>query len=323
MNYFISEIDDSGNVYSIDNLVLEYVLNHPNTKYIDFLHSLKLKYPEYEKEYYENLNKPYSSKWQFYNNNVHLCKGITTWFGKWTLNNNGDKTCFPIVKIEFNPNKYGNKPILNDLMDFIEENCGDSELKKYDIAIDFKCKPEDIIYSTRKEKGLHKGTRYYGQRNKDGYCKIYNKRIEQNLDYDLTRIEFTLSHKKQGKNHRKDLNIDDIFMRSGCSDEIILKSKPMNALYRLCALCEISNLDYREILDCLNDREKYQILGALTSSKFEKYEFDEKIHDRLIEKVYKIYHINKLHMPEEEDENGFIKIVTLRFPLYIIFNTHL
>ena len=305
MDYFISETDTNGVVYSIDNLILEYVLNHPNIDYIEFLHSLKRKYPDIEKEYYEDLNKPYCSKWQFYNNKVHLCNGITTWCGKWTVNNDGDRTCFPIIKIEFNPNKHGKKTILHDLISWIEENTGDSELKKYDFAIDIKCKPEDIIYGTRKEKGLHKGTRYYGQRNKDGYCKIYNKKIEQGLDYDLTRIEHTLVHTKRGKNKKKGLSIDDIFLRSECPNDIKL-SKPMYALYRFCVLCDISNLDYDDIIKGLNYKEQRLIKGALCSSKFEKYEVNYSIHDRLIEKVYDTYHINRLHKALTEDEDGFL-----------------
>ena len=40
MNYFISETDQNGYVYSIDNLILDYTLNHPNTDIIGFIHDL-------------------------------------------------------------------------------------------------------------------------------------------------------------------------------------------------------------------------------------------------------------------------------------------
>ena len=153
MKYFISGIDKNGYDYTIDNLILEYTLKHPNEDIIGFIHDLIEKYPEIKQnEYYEHLNKPYSSRWQYFNNQVHLCNGCTLWFGKWTVNNEGEKTCFPLIRIEFNPNKHMDKPIIIDLFSWIYEIYGDAILRKYDFAIDIKCKKEDVqIIGSRKE----------------------------------------------------------------------------------------------------------------------------------------------------------------------------
>lgn len=309
MNYFISETDKNGFIYSIDNLVLEYTLMHPSIDVVSFLQSLMEKYPDYKKEYWEELNKPYSSKWQFFNNRIHICNGINIWFGKWFVSIDGDKSTFPILKLEFNPNKHGHKSILFDIMEFIYKNMGDSELKKYDIAIDVKCKPEDVInIGSRKEKGLYKGTRYYGQRNKDGFCKIYNKKVEQDLDEDLTRIEHTIIHNKKGSNKKSGINLEKIYIRSDLKEDTILKSKPMTAIYRFCVLADVSGLDYEDILNDLGYREQRIIREALNGSRYEKLEYDMDIIKRLIDIVYDLYHINKLHKSDEENENGFMEV---------------
>lgn len=312
MEYFIYETDNNGVTYSIDNLVLEYIFNHPNINYLEFLHELKTKYKDIENEYYEDLDKPYCSKWQFYNNRVHLCNGVTTWFGKWTLSNEGEKYIFPIIRVEFNPNKHGHKSIVKDLFDYIIDNSGDSELKRYDFSIDIRCKPEDIIIDTRKEKGLHKGTRYFGQRNHDGYCKVYNKKVEQNLDYDLTRVEYTIVHNKKGKNKKQGLNIDKIYLRYD-KNELVNLSKPMYALYRFCCLCDISNLDYDDILSGLNYKEQRKIKSALYNGSFEEFIISRDIHDRLIDSVYKMYGLNYVHKPIEEID-GYLSCEDIDIP---------
>lgn len=310
MNYFISEKDQNGYVYSIDNLILDYTLNHPSTDIISFIHDLIKKYPEYEKEYYELLNKPYSSHWQFYNNKVHICNGCTVWFGKWTVNNEGDKTIFPVFRIEFNPNKHMDKPIIIDLLTWIYQNMGDSELRKYDMAIDIKCKLQDVqVIGSRKEKGLYKGTRYYGQRNQDGYCKIYDKGTEQDLDEDLTRIEHTLVHQRKDSHHKKKgINLENVYIKTYTEEKIILKSKPMQAIYELCVRCAANNIEFDDIVSDLGRREQKIIKDAISGGSYKKLDIDIDIHNRLIDEVYRIFKINKLHKPLLEDINGFISL---------------
>lgn len=309
MDYFISETDQNGYVYSIDNLILDYTLNHPNTDIIGSLHDLIKKYPEFEQEYYEQLNKPYSSHWQYFNNKVHLCNGCTLWFGKWTVNNNGDKTIFPVFRIEFNPNKHMDKPIIIDMFTWIYQNMGDSELRKYDLAIDIKCKIQDVqVIGSRKEKGLYKGTRYYGQRNMDGYCKIYDKGREQNLEYNLTRIEYTLVHQRKTSHHKKQgVNFENVFIRSNDIENIKIGSKPMQALYELCVRCDANNIEYDDIISDLGRREQKIIKDAISGGSYKKFDLDVNIHDRLINEIYRIFKINDIHKPLIEDKDGFIK----------------
>lgn len=308
LQYYISEVDKNGYTYSIDNLVIEYTLKHPKENIIDFIHKLIEFYPDIkDNEYYENLDKPYSSRWQYYNNTVHLCDGFNLWFGKWTINNDGDKTCFPILKIEYNPNKHHDKPIIKAFMEWIYQHFGDAELRKYDFAIDVKCKKEDIqVIGSRKEMGLFKGTRYYGQRNKDGYCKIYDKKVESDLPDDLTRIEHTFIHNKKGDHKKKGLNWEHIYIKQKSDVVPDFKSKNMLVLYDLCVLLDANNIKYRDILDKLDKRNKKIILDAISGGCYQRFIPDQEIHDRLIDKVYDIYKIDLINKPLEIDGQGFI-----------------
>ena len=308
MKYFISGTDKNGYDYTIDNLILEYTLKHPNEDVIQYLHDLVEKYPDIkENEYYESLNKPYSSRWQYFNNFIHLCDGCSIWYGKWTLNNEGDKTCFPLIKIEFNPNKHMEKPIVMELFAWIYQIYGDAILRKYDFAIDIKCKKEDVqIIGSRKEKGLYKGTRYYGQRNKDGYCKIYDKKEESDLGYDLTRVEHTFVHNKRGDHKKQGVSFENIYVKQKSEEKSKLKSPAMQAIYELCILCEANKVDYSDALNILERHKKKEILDAISGGTYKKLEIDLDLHDKLIDQVYDVFHINKIHKPLVEDVNGFV-----------------
>ena len=197
MKYYFSQVDASGYTYSIDNVILEYIIKF-HIKIHDFLLDLVEKH-DLKNEYWDRLNCPYCTKYQFYSNHYHLCNGIYIMEGRYSTKNELSNTwdTYPILKLEINPNKHADKPIFKDLMNFLKDNTGDCTLKRYDFCIDIPLNPSCIqVFGCKKEKGLYKGTRYYGQRNKDGYLKIYDKRKEQGLEEDLTRIEYTLVNTK-------------------------------------------------------------------------------------------------------------------------------
>ncbi|EOJ4528197.1 hypothetical protein ACKKL3_004419, partial [Shigella flexneri] len=97
-----------------------------------------------------------------------------------------------MMRFKINPNKHIGSPAVQVVLDFIREWCTDGYLVRWDYAIDVPVKIADVmVIGSRKEKGLYKGTRYYGQRHKHGYLKVYDKQREQGLDDVLTRIEYT------------------------------------------------------------------------------------------------------------------------------------
>jgi hypothetical protein len=75
-------------------------------------------------------------------------------------------------------------------------------LRKYDYAVDIPTEPKNVkVLNSRKEPGLFKGTRYYGQSGRHGYTKVYDKKKErEKVDPDMpstTRVETTLFANKE------------------------------------------------------------------------------------------------------------------------------
>ena len=197
MEYFFKKIDSNGFIHSIDNVVLTYYVESIGLKSIDTLigciHLLRDKYKD-SVNYYEKLNVTACSKYSFYQNIIHLDDGIFLMIGHYGDYDKEKKEMyiFPLMQLEINPNKHFGKEIFNDLMDIINDSCYDCSLKRYDYAIDVPYNTDDVIvFNSRKEKGLYKGTRYFGQRNRNGYCRIYDKAKEQGLDTPLSLRQST------------------------------------------------------------------------------------------------------------------------------------
>lgn len=100
--------------------------------------------------------------------------------------------------IEFNPNKCCCEQLFQDVS-YIIGNCFKWNLVRWDLAVDIPVKRELLylpkdqrIYSLKKVSNTDK-TEYLGSRNNVGFVKLYNKTIESNLDYDLTRLEVTMA----------------------------------------------------------------------------------------------------------------------------------
>lgn len=101
--------------------------------------------------------------------------------------------------LEYNPNKVNSvefKRWYYELRGFLDT----FELVRWDCACDFLCQRPlcrlDMnnlrSYELRYENGTY--TEYTGVRNKPGRVKLYDKRAESGLDYDLTRVEYTFDN---------------------------------------------------------------------------------------------------------------------------------
>lgn len=114
------------------------------------------------------------------------------------INSSNDiNKCF----LEFNPNK--SMAFVSDLIDFLNYCCYGFELVRFDFAIDISVRRDYVFlikdrrdYSKyrvlQKSIGSFDVTEYLGQRNQNGFVRLYNKTIESGLNYDLTRLELTL-----------------------------------------------------------------------------------------------------------------------------------
>lgn len=110
------------------------------------------------------------------------------------------QTCF----IEFNPNK--TMELVEPYLDFIKSHTYGLTFVRCDMAIDIPIHKNMITISkdSRKlsriyrydlhSKDLNNATEYLGCRSNNGFVKLYNKQIESNLTYPLTRLEITLDN---------------------------------------------------------------------------------------------------------------------------------
>ena len=311
MKYFLSEVDEFGYTHSIDNLVIVYDINplYQNDYLdimIDSIHNLRDSYKG-SLNYWERLNVNACSKYSWYCNHIHLDDGIYLSLGHYRdgLKEKATYVIFPLLKLEINPNKHYEKLVFKDLQKIINRFCLSGMLKKYDYAIDIPCGISDVqIFNTRKEPGLYKGTRYYGQRSRDGYVKIYDKTKESGLDVPLTRVEHTFDMVK----HSKDKSFTSFHVLQPdlqFSYEDI--SKTDFVIVSLCNLLKANNIDFMNVLRGLDKRKKKKVIEYLNGG-YKEITFNQAIHDRLISQVMDKFNVVS---PEEEEKasgDEFVKL---------------
>lgn len=113
------------------------------------------------------------------------------------LNGVNRDDCFKCF-LEFNPNKV-DADILRMVVDALYPNCTRHWLKlvRWDLAIDIPVKrSQACFYKDRRDYTYHKSARkgitsYLGQRNNEGFTKLYDKTKEAGLAENLTRLEIT------------------------------------------------------------------------------------------------------------------------------------
>lgn len=198
------------------------------------------------------------------------------------------KLCF----IEFNPNKLSDCPSLYRILYFLNHRV-DLDLVLYDIAIDIPYNKRFV--SMVKDKRNYKKfyydcegkniTEYLGQTAEAGRVKLYNKTIESNLDYELTRLELTttctdfLVVQKQ---------LPKLLV---CGDLDLLASTKLSksdyVLLQLLWLCDDPSFYFKQL-----GRDKQEKLKQFVSSNF-SLNFTEDIFNKLFANIY--YFKNKLN----------------------------
>jgi hypothetical protein len=178
----------SGQVYSIDKVVATFNLLQ-NSDVLGLIRRDVFLQFDYRQEF--SLN---TYEWQF----SIKCPGDTSyWLGVGYRGCDGKK---PLrCKLEFNPNKVAKSAEFVKIFNYLVSNSAlGVEIKRWDLAIDIPvdrrqvtlCKGAGIYEEYWRS--LDNRTQYTGQRNQVGRCKLYNKQLESNLDFALTRFEITL-----------------------------------------------------------------------------------------------------------------------------------
>lgn len=191
------------------------------------------------------------------------------------------KLCF----IEFNPNKLFDCSKLIRILSFLNSRV-ELELSNYDIAIDIPYNKKFV--SLVKDKRIYKKfcydcegkniTEYLGQTAEAGRVKLYNKTIESNLDYELTRLELTTSctdYLIVQKQLPQLLVCGDLDMLASTK-----LSKSDYVLLQLLWLCDDPSFYFKQL-----GRDKQEKLKPFISSGF-SLGFSEEIFNRLYANIY-------------------------------------
>lgn len=187
---YINELEQNNIIYSVDKIRLKTFLTYSVFTEIEF--RFKTVWNKYIKKYWTTPQM----KQFFYNYDIEVGDNQSFWFG--FCHNNERRSFYEGAEynftIEFNPNKLKDNKIIEYLLNL----SGKWYIKSFDLAMDLKININDLISDTS---GRQRSVIYsYGYDNKticlgkgDGRLKIYNKKIESNLNImgDLTRVEVT------------------------------------------------------------------------------------------------------------------------------------
>jgi len=98
--------------------------------------------------------------------------------------------------VEFNPNKCKGNLQFVEILGYLFSITSYRQVVRFDLAIDIPV-PKHLVNLEKDGrnyqyiKGKQSESEYLGMRNKPGFVKLYDKTVESNLDYDLSRLEIT------------------------------------------------------------------------------------------------------------------------------------
>lgn len=296
MRYANEIIDSYGYAHSIDMVTIDYLL--------------KCSYKSAEKMLLElfgdsagrSLDNVPNFKYEYYVDMIWM-DGIRFHLGKYSDYDKDTKKwhTLDMLRLKVNPNKHVGTDLLGKVVKWLNEYACDGVLVRYDYAIDIECADSDIfVVGSRKDPGLYRGTRYFGRRHKHGYLKIYDKSLEQKLQHNLMRIEYTFVH-----------NMPIVF------DNIVVKrsTEPLEGAQSLSSNNRLVVDMLTEIKALGGQIEPY--IGRMnyrTWKKIEPYvmdgvrlEFDNLIHDKLIDKIKDIFIVGDSEDIVNDGDDDFIK----------------
>lgn len=184
-------------ILSIDNVVLDIYISAPKAR--DSLMALLDKLPiQYAVDIQHwNSYRPGTYREQF---SIKHQDGTSFWLGAVL---NGRKPEWGKVRLDFNPNKVAGHAVFVKLLSFLLESTRPMHrtIKRYDLAVDIPVKRFDVFLVKDSRAYIERRhgqewTQYLGaQSSHPGRVKLYNKTVEANLTYPLTRLEITLDPK--------------------------------------------------------------------------------------------------------------------------------
>jgi hypothetical protein len=175
---------------SVDEMQ-EYIERFENDPDVEYWNDRRYKKYHHNFTFHEMLETPKkNSKGRIINSEASFYLGYQ--------NNAEKKSNKYFLVLEYNPNKCAKMlQLFNILLRWFGSPL--VEVVSADIATDIHCNIMDLFYSVKTKGGVVHKTFDYGGDNKTYYIgegdyrkKIYNKRREANLDYELTRFEISV-----------------------------------------------------------------------------------------------------------------------------------
>lgn len=298
MRYYYPIVDEKGYTHSIDMVYLEYFSYLNPSKIVELVQGIHEKYPDVR--YDEHLGRAPHSKYDYYCDGIAI-GGAYVSAGKYTNYDKESKTfdLLPMFELRVNPNKYAHEQWFKDLLSELLKVGSSGRLRKYDYAVDVpKDKKCVEVFETRKERGLFKGTRYFGQEGRHGFAKIYDKQADmkrQNVEIGvLTRIEHTFMANKEPSLEKIYILENEVVNTdySGLNDT----DKAIIDMYlRLKAL----KVDYELILG----RKKMEKLKEYISGKYVLLDYGN-ILSALLDNIKTMFRVADI----VTDEDGFMQV---------------
>lgn len=298
MRYYNPIKDGNGNIHSIDMVYLEYFSRLSPSKIVELVQGIHEKYPDVR--YQEHLGRAPHSKYDYYCDGISI-GGVYVSAGKYANYDKETKTfdLLPMFELRVNPNKYFHEQWFKDLLSALLKVGTSGQLRKYDYAVDIPKPPCMVeVMNSRKEPGLFKGTRYYGQSGRHGYCKVYDKQADmkrQKVEIgDLTRVETTLFTKQEP-------SLENVYiLENQClkTDYTGLNDTD-KAIIEMYLKLKALNVDY----DLKIGRKKMEKLKEYISGKYVLLDYGN-ILQGLIDNIKTMFHVSDI----VTDEDGFMQV---------------
>lgn len=219
-------------------------------------------------DYEPNVKYKMMSSISSYRHNFYI-EGYDMWGAKCSFwlgasHNSRKQSGDTDVVIEYNPSKCADNPILNYLLDSIFKDNKYVEVKSLDIAIDIPCNILDLNISqsgnmNRRifDNGADDKTYYFRKGKSNGALKIYNKKRESKLSYELTRYEITLNPNKYICDMPAYTVPEELFI-------------PINCISNFQMSVDIKGIDKVLLLACMEHNEYLKELDRRKRKKIEQ-----------------------------------------------------
>lgn len=179
---------------SIDNIVMDLYISAPPARDQLMLLLDKLPISHAVEVTHWNSFRPGSFREQF---TIRFQDGNSFWLGAVL---NGRKPEWGRVRMDFNPNKVAEHEVFQLLLDYLVTNTRPMHrtVRRFDLAVDIPVQRQDVFLVKDNRAYIERRhgqewTQYLGAKSSTvGRVKLYNKAVEANLAYPLTRLELTL-----------------------------------------------------------------------------------------------------------------------------------